>query len=57
MNMGTKKKLVSINEDDDSARAIEIIWTDNNYWVFVVNAEPFTAELTLYHVRWNQVSE
>ena len=28
---GDYKQLVSINEDDDSARAIEIIWTDNNY--------------------------
>ena len=54
---GDYNKLVSINEDDDSVRAVAIMWLDKNRQFFVWNAEPGTAEDLLYSVRWSQVSE
>ena len=51
------KKLASINEDDDSARAMAIICLNKNCQFFVGNAETDTAEDPLYRVRWRQVSE
>ena len=49
--------MVIINEDDDSVRAVAIMWLDKNRQFFVWNAEPGTAEDLLYSVRWSQVSE
>ena len=47
MNVGT----TIINEDDDSIRAVAIMWLDKNHKFFVGNAEPATDEDPLYHVR------
>ena len=51
------KKLVSINEDDDSVCAVAIICLNNNCQFFVGNAEPENSEEPLYYVRWRQVVE
>ena len=51
------KKMVSINESDDSVCAVEIMWLDKNLRFFVGKAEPATAEEPLYYVRWRHVAE
>ena len=50
-------KMVRFNEDDDSVRAVAIMWLDNNFQIFVGNSEPDTAEYPLYCVMWCQVAE
>ena len=50
------KKLVIINEDDDSIRAVSIMWINKNRRFFGGNAEPVTAEDPLYHVSWHQLA-
>ena len=54
---GDYKKLLRMNEYDDSFCAIAIMWIDKNRQFFVGNAEPATAEEPLYRVRWHQVAE
>ena len=54
---GDIKGLGRINEDDDSVRAVAIMWLDKNHQFFVGNSEPATTEEPLYHVRWRQVAE
>ena len=49
--------MVSINEDDDSVRAVSIMWINKNRRFFGGNAEPVTAEDPLYHVSWHQLAE
>ena len=49
--------MVSINQGGDIVHAVSIMWFENNSRSFVGNAEPATAEETLYCVRWRQVAE